>query len=154
MSSFHQLAYHVVFSTKYRRQILLKPNAESIYQYVGGIIRSLDCHLVEAGGIEDHVHLLLNIAPTIAVSDVIRTIKANSSKWINQQDFTQREFQWQKGYAAFTVSYSQRDAVRSYIQNQEEHHKTLSFEEEYIKILTRHGIPFERKYLFEQEHLG
>jgi REP element-mobilizing transposase RayT len=154
MGSFHQLAYHIVFATKYRRKSLEKSFREQLYEYVGGILRQTDGHLIEVGGTADHVHMLANISPTIAVSDCLRALKANSSKWINEQRFVVGDFHWQKGYAAFTVSYSQCEVVRSYIQNQELHHRQLSFEEEFVALLRRHHIPFEHRYLFEQEYHG
>ena len=154
MSSFTQLGYHVVFATKFRKT-WIKPDKQSrIYQYVGGIVRDFGGSLLEIGGIEDHVHLLVNIPPTLTVSDAVRTIKASSSKWIHEHHVLDSRFTWQKGYAAFTVSYSHRPAVAHYIQTQEQHHKTLSFREEYMELLRRHNISFEERYLFEDEHHG
>ena len=154
MGSFTQLNYHVVFATKYRKPAIAKTIQESVYKYIGGIIRdfqgSLDC----VGGTEDHVHLLVSIPPKIAVSDAIRSIKSNSSRWVNEQEWSIRNFEWQKGYGAFTVSYSQMDHVRAYIDNQELHHRKLTFQEEYIDLLHKHDLNFELKYLFEDEHHG
>ncbi len=105
------------------------------------------------GVIEDHIHLLTHLPPTKAISDIIRDIKANTSKWFNET-FPSNQFEWQKGYGAFTVSYSQIDSVCHYIQNQREHHKKKSFEEEYTEFLKLHDITFNREYLFENEYLG
>ncbi len=154
MSSYHQLNYHVIFATKYRKQWIARGQRERLYQYVGGIVRSIEGHLIEIGGIEDHVHLLLNIPPTIAVSDAVRTIKANSSKWIHETRVFDVAFSWQKGYGAFTVSYSQCPVVRRYIQNQELHHVRRSFKEEYVLFLQKHGLTYDPRYLFEQEFHG
>jgi len=154
MSTFTKLVYHVVFSTKHRQPSIHESFQKRLYEYIGGIIRGQNGHLIEIGGIEDHIHLLANLSPTKSISDSVREIKANASKWANElSDLTQR-FEWQKGYGIFTVSYSQVDSVRYYIQNQQEHHKTKSFEEEYIAFLKLHQIAFDRKYLFETEHLG
>ena len=101
---------------------------------------------------EDRLHLLANLPPTRALSDSIRDIKANASKWMNDLSLAEQKFEWQKGYGAFTVSFSLIESVRHYIQNQQEHHRTKTFEEEYIEFLKRHNIEFDRQYLFEGEH--
>jgi len=108
----------------------------------------------EIGGVADHIHILARLSAMIAVADMIRDIKANSSRWINEQPETIRPFEWQKGYGAFTVSYDRIPNVSSYIQKQEEHHKSVSFQGEYIDFLQRHGIEYQLEYLFENEHHG
>ncbi len=154
MSTFTKLTYHVVFSTKYRHPLIQPALQKKLYEYIGGIIRAQNGYLMEIGGVEDHVHLLVNLSPTKAISDSIREIKANASKWSNGLLGQKSRFEWQKGYGAFSVSYSQIELVRHYIQNQQEHHQTRTFEEEYIKFLELHDINFERRYLFEAEHYG
>ncbi len=154
MSSFTNLAYHIIFSTKFRQPLIQIALQKRLYEYVGGIIRATNGLMIEIGGIEDHIHVLANLSPTKAVSDSIREIKANASKWINELPERTTRFEWQKGYGAFTVSYSQIESVRHYIQNQGEHHKTKTFEDEYMKFLQLHNIAFNRPYLFEGEHHG
>ena len=154
MSTFTKLTYHIVFSTKYRHQLIYKSLQERLYQYIGGTVRSQNGHLIEIGGIEDHVHLLLNLPATIALANFIREIKANASKWVNEFSNESGRFEWQKGYGAFTVSHSQVESVQHYIQNQHEHHQTRTFEEEYIQFLQLHNITFQRQHLFENEHYG
>jgi len=154
MGTFTKLAYHIVFSTKYRHKIIQDSLQERLYEYIGGIIRAQNGHLIEIGGIEDHIHLLVNLAPTKAISDSIREIKSNTSKWANEHVKPNVRFEWQKGFGAFTVSCSQIESVRQYIQNQREHHKTRTFEEEYTAFLKSHNIAFERRYLFETEQFG
>lgn len=154
MGSFSKLTYHIVFATKYRRNTISEGVRERLYEYIGGVARKLNGSLIQIGGIEDHVHLLVNLSPAKSVSDSIRDIKSNSSKWLNELPGTTGQFSWQKGYGAFTVSFSQIESVRRYVENQVEHHRTLTFEEEFIAILKRHEIEFERKYLFEAEHVG
>jgi putative transposase len=148
------LTYHVVFSTKYRHPTITDAIQERLYEYIGGTIRAKKGHLIEIGGVADHVHIMVRLSPALAVADVVRDIKANSSKWMNDQPETSQAFEWQKGYGAFTVSYSQTPSVEKYIQNQPEHHRTRSFQEEYIEFLKRHGIEFRLEYLFEDEHHG
>ena len=154
MGSFTKLTYHVIFSTKYRQRLIRDAFQERLYEYIGGTIRGLKGHLIEIGGVEDHVHLLANFSPAAALSDVIRDIKANASRWLNALGEIPERFEWQKGYAAFTVSYSQREPVEDYIRNQREHHRKRTFKDEYIEFLRRHDIEFEERYLFEAEHHG
>lgn len=152
MSTFTKLAYHIVFSTKYRKPLIDESLQTRLYQYIGGIIREQNGHLIEIGGIEDHIHLLVNLSALKAVADSIREIKANASKWANSILEQTSRFEWQKGYGAFTVSYSQLELVRNYIQNQRVHHSTKTFKEEYIKLLELHDITFEQRYVFEAEY--
>ena len=154
MSTFTKLSYHIVFSTKYRSKSIADSFSERLYEYIGGIIRAKNGLLIEIGGVEDHVHLLANLSPTKSISDTIREIKANASKWRNEFPDNAGRFEWQKGYGAFTVSYSQIESVRHYIRNQREHHRTKTFEEEYIAFLKLHNIEFDYQYLFESEHFG
>jgi putative transposase len=154
MSSYTKLNYHFIFGTKYRRKNIVPDTKERLYEYLGGLIRSRKGHLIQIGGVEDHVHILTSLPPTFAVADVMRDIKAGSSAWVNETFSPKEKFEWQKGYGAFTVSYSQIEPVKQYIANQVEHHRNLTFQEEYIKFLERHGIRFEMQYLFEDEHHG
>lgn len=152
MSTYSKLTYHIIFSTKYREALIQDSLQSRLYEYIGGIIRAQKGMSIEIGGIEDHIHILANLPPTKAVSDAIREIKSNSSKWCNEINEFNTKFEWQKGYGAFTVSYSQIESVREYIRNQREHHRVKTFEEEYILFLKLHNITFERQYLFEAEH--
>ena len=154
MSSFTKLTYHVVYSTKHRRPTITESVRERLYEYIGGIIRGKNGHLIEIGGVADHIHILANFSASIAVADIVRDIKANSAKWANESGVLLERFEWQKGYGAFTVSASRTGAVRRYIQNQPEHHRRVSFEEEFVALLKRHGIEFDPRYLFEVEHHG
>ncbi len=154
MGSFTQLNYHIVFSTKHRRPAIDVDLQSRLYEYLGGTIRSRKGQSIEIGGTRDHVHILTKLSPTLAIADVIRDLKSNSSKWISELPDTRFPFEWQKGYSAFTVSYSQIDAVQRYIRGQEEHHRTKSFQEEYEEFLKRHNIEFRLEYLFEDEHHG
>ncbi len=154
MGSFTQLAYHIVFATKYRKPTIGPEIKERLYEYIGGIIRDRKGQFIQIGGTADHIHLLARLSASIAVADVVRDLKSISSKWINERPSINQTFEWQIGYAAFTVSYSQRDAVKTYIQNQEEHDRRKTFQEEYIEILKRHNMDFQLEHLFEREHHG
>lgn len=151
MSTFSNLLFHIIYSTKYRKPTIRTEWKDDLYGYIGGIVRDQKGTLLKIGGVEDHVHLLVQLSPTIAISDVMRKIKSNSSKWINERSGVTRKFEWQSGYAAFSVSESRMPAVAEYIANQAEHHQTKTFEEEFLAILMKHNIEFDMRYIFEQE---
>ena len=153
MGSLTRLTYHIVFATKYRKPTITEDVQARLYEYIGGTLRAKKGHLIEIGGVEDHVHILAGLASSLAVSDVIRDIKANSSKWM-ADELGIKGFEWQKGFGAFTVSYDRVEAIGKYIRNQKEHHETKTFQEEYIDFLERHGIEFQLEYLFEDEKNG
>ncbi len=147
--SFVSLHYHLIFSTK-NRLPSITPDIESrLYEYIGGIVRAQDGCLLAAGGIPDHVHLLVGLSKQVAVSDALRDIKANSSGWVHDTFPHKADFAWQAGYGAFTVSYSSMDSVKRYIADQAEHHRTRSFKEEFIAFLERHGIEYDERYIWE-----
>lgn len=156
MGSFTQLTYHVVFATKYRRPSISDPICERLYEYIGGILRAKKGMLIEIGGTADHIHMLTRLSPVYAVADVIRDVKANSSKWVHELPEGTTSFAWQKGHGAFTVSFSQIETVRRYLRNQQQHHDNhnQTFQEEYIAMLEKHGIEYRLEYLFEDERHG
>ena len=148
MSSSHcNLLYHVVFSTKGREPWLAVSMRSRIHEYLGGAIRGEGGIALSVNGTADHVHLLARLRQDKAVSKVIGEIKANSSAWISRTFKECRAFGWQEGYGAFTVSESQVSKVRRYIERQEEHHRSISFLEEFKGILRAHGLPFDERYL-------
>ena len=152
--TYTSLTYHLIFSTKYRHKSIGPDFREQLYQYIGGILREKEGVLLEIGGIEDHIHIMAGIPPTITVSDMLRFIKSNSSAWVNETKKPKAKFAWQPGFGAFTVSYSQQPIVRKYIQKQAEHHRKKTFKEEFVQILKSHQIEYDQKYVFEEEHYG
>ena len=152
-NTYTNLLFHVVYSTKYRKSLISPHWQDDLYGYIGGIIRNEKGILLTIGGTSDHVHLLAKLPPTIAVSDLLRLINTNSSRWLNERGDV-RYFEWQAGYSAFSVSESQVDRVRQYIQAQEQHHRTITFREEYLAMLRKHNIEFDERYVFEEEHVG
>lgn len=136
--TYTKLLYHIVFSTKDRVPLITGEIRDRLYPYLGGVIRGEKGSLMEIGGVADHVHLLARFGAAIAISEMVKRIKGNSSHWLNQE--LGIWFAWQSGYGAFTVSESQVAAVRKYIQRQEEHHKRVSFKDELISLLRKHGI--------------
>jgi REP element-mobilizing transposase RayT len=146
-STYTNLLYHIIFSTKQRQRLITNDFKEELYRYIGGIIRAEVGIQIEIGGIEDHVHILAKFKPVVAVSQMLAKIKANSSKWINETKKIATRFSWQEGFAAFSVSESQVPTVREYIRNQEEHHRRQSFQDELLALLERHGIEYDPRYL-------
>ena len=141
--TFSQLLYHLVFSTQYRAGLISPGFQEELHPYLGGIVRNEGGSLVAIGGMPDHVHLLVRLKPTIRLPDLLRSVKANSSRWAHERPDLPRGFAWQEGYGAFTVSQSSAPAVSRYILNQELHHRRRSFEQEWISLLRKNGIAFD-----------
>jgi len=135
---------HVVYSTKERRKIIPPEMKERLWSYTAGICKGQKLFVHATGGMEDHIHLLLQFPATIAIAGAVKTIKANSSGWMADEI---GKFGWQVGYGAFSVSKSNIPAVIRYIQNQERHHHKMTFEEEFIGLLERHGIEYDPKYV-------
>ena len=151
MSTFTNLLFHIVYSTKYRKPTMDASCRDELYGYAGGITRENKGTLLCMGGVSDHVHLLAKLSPTIALSDMLRLIKSNTSKMVNEHIKPKRSFEWQTGYGVFSVSESQHEVVRKYVLNQEEHHRKRTFEEEFIELLQKHNIACDERYVFEQE---
>jgi len=147
--SFACLHVHIVFSTKSRVPLIAGDVAPRLYDYIGGIDRARASVLVAAGGMPDHVHLLCSLGREITVAEALREIKANSSKWIHETFSNQRGFAWQSGYGAFAVSYSNVPNVKRYIAEQVDHHRTRTFQEEFIALLRRHNLQFDESHLWD-----
>jgi REP element-mobilizing transposase RayT len=146
-NTYTSLHYHIVFSTKNREPFLETPIRLRLFPYLAGIAKDHGVRAIEIGGIEDHVHLLLAIPPSAPVSRTVQLLKGGSSHWLKDAFPTMAAFAWQDGYGAFTVSKSQLKVVRRYIQEQEEHHRTQPFAEEYRSFLLRHGVSFNERFL-------
>lgn len=147
--TYSQILLHVVFSTKHCEAWMTPDVAERRYPYMGGIVRTEKAVLYEIGGVEDHVHLYLRSRPDESVSDLMRTVKARSSKWVHATFLTLGAFAWQEGYSVFSVSKSQEGAVKRYITSQTEHHKKEDFQSELLRLLRAHGIEFDEQYVFD-----
>jgi REP element-mobilizing transposase RayT len=148
-NTYTKLLYHIIFSTKRREPLITNNLKDDLYSYIGGILRGQSGSLLEIGGIADHVHLVIRIGPDVSVSDIVRLVKANSSKWVNERPDARGRFAWQQGYAAFPVSFSQLPGVLSYVQGQEDHHRRKTFQEEFVEFLKRHEIEFQESYLWD-----
>lgn len=144
-STYLSLHYHIVFSTKDRRPLIQPKWRSHLHEYVGGTIRGLGGIPQCIGGVEDHVHLLIGLEATHTVADFLRELKKATSLWAAKE--SGGRFAWQEGYAAFTVSWTHRDALKKYISSQEEHHKELDFVQELRRLLKRNGVEYDPKYL-------
>lgn len=148
-NTYTNLVYHIVFSTKHREPLITNDLREELYKYIGGIFRAEGGALLKIGGTPDHVHLLVKLKAAHSVSEIMRKVKANSSKWINENKKTMGRFSWQTGYGAFSVSESRVGAVIDYINTQEDHHREKSFQEEFLQLLKKHGIEYDDRYLWQ-----
>src|SRR5262245_21754443 len=147
--SFACLHYHLVFSTKHRAALITAELQPRLYGYLGGILRANDGCLLAVGGVADHIHLLARLSREVSVAETLRLLKSNSSKWVHETFPLHSAFAWQNGYGAFTVSYSQLELVKAYIANQEEHHRGMSFRDEFRALLRKHDIEFDEQYLWD-----
>ena len=139
---------HVVFSTKDRTPQIDPALEERLYPYMGGIVRELKGKLLNVNGVEDHLHLLMAMPPTVSIAEVAGKVKGCSSKWIHETFPERAAFEWQRGYAAFSVSQSQLPLVTRYIEHQKTHHAKWSFRDEYRRLLARHGIAVDERFLW------
>jgi putative transposase len=146
--TFANLLTHVIFSTKDRLPLITPQVRQRLHAYMGGIVRSIDGIALAIDGPADHVHLLVKTPATAAMADAVRIVKANSSRWVHET-FPRAEFGWQTGYGAFSVSHSGVEAVRESIAGQEEHHKSVSFQEEFVAFLRRHGMEYDERFIWE-----
>ncbi|MEI6501164.1 MAG: IS200/IS605 family transposase [Armatimonadota bacterium] len=146
-SSYTSLVYHIVFGTKEQRHLIAPEIAPELHAYMGGIISHLGGRPILIGGVTDHVHVLTILNQKRALEDVLRDLKANSTRWIHQRYPELAEFVWQAGYGAFTVGIRGMPQVKAYIQGQQAHHREVGFREEFREFLQVHGIDFDERYL-------
>ena len=147
--TFTNLLTHVIFSTKDRKPYLDADFRSDVLAYMGGTARQLKGKALIADGTSDHVHLLVSLPPFVSISEVVRILKAKSSRWIHQRWVSRKKFAWQEGYGAFSVSQSNASSVRKYIEHQEQHHRKVSFQEELLVFLKKHGIRYDERFLWE-----
>ncbi len=146
-NTYTQILYHITFSTKERRPEIVESSREQLFKYVWGIHKNLNCHLYRVNAVEDHIHILTHLRPSLALADYIRELKTGTTKWIRDQNVFSNWYGWQDGYGAFTLSFKERDSVIEYIKAQQEHHRSETFLDEFKRLLTDAGIEFDSKYL-------
>jgi len=147
--SLTKLHVHLIFSTKQREPLLLQPLRERVHAYLATVLNNLDSPARKIGGVSDHVHILFRMSKNHALAHVVETIKVSSSKWIKTQSPALRGFHWQSGYGGFSVSPSAVEAAAEYIDHQGEHHRVVSFQEEYLKCLQKYGIEYDERYVWD-----
>lgn len=147
-NTYTQISIHAVFAVKHRENVITQEWRNELHKYIAGTITGEGAKSLAVGGWKDHVHVFFGLQPALAISEILKKIKANSSRWINEQGFIKGKFEWQSGYGAFSYSRSQRDPVIKYIMNQEKHHKTHTFKEEYLKMLHDFEVMYDEQYLF------
>jgi REP element-mobilizing transposase RayT len=140
----------LVFAVKYRQALINEEWENDLHMYITGIIQKNNHKLIVINSAHDHIHILIGLHPNQSISDLMRLVKGDSSEWINKQQLTKGKFQWQEGYGAFSHSKSQTDAVVKYILNQKEHHKKVTFRDEYLKMLKDFEVEFDEKYIFHE----
>ncbi len=148
--SLAQIYLHIVFSTKERRPYLQNSTIrDETHKYLGGTCKNLDCPVLRVGGVGDHVHILCRLGRTISVADLVKELKRESSKWLKTKSPDLGDFYWQNGYGAFSVSPSHVEPLRTYIANQAEHHHTQSFQEEFRRLLSKYGLKWDERYVWD-----
>ena len=148
--SLAKVLVHTVFSTKDRRPLLhSRELRDELHKYLGGILANLDCQPVIVGGVEDHVHLLCALARTCDAATMVKEVKRGSSLWVKTKSQHLQDFAWQNGYGAFSIGFSQIAEVRGYIAKQEEHHRKVSFQDEFRQLLRRYEIQFDERYVWD-----
>jgi len=141
--------FHCVFSTKERQRLITPTLRERLWSFLGGIARQNKMKAIEIGGMEDHVHILLSLPSTLSIAKALQLIKGGSSKWVHETFPDHRMFGWQVKYGAFSVSVSQLDTIIQYIKDQKEHHRQMTFQEEFIALLKKHRVEYDERYLWD-----
>ena len=146
--SYNQLLYQIVFATKNHKKVLLSENKKELYKYIWGILKKKKCHLYRINGVADHIHIVTHIPPSIAISNLVKDVKVASSIWIKGNSIFPNFEGWQRKYGVFSYHISEKDRLIEYVKNQEEHHKKITFKEEFINLLKETGVEYNEKYLF------
>lgn len=148
-NTYTQIYIQIVFAVSGRLSLIRDEHKGEIYKYITGIVRNDGHKLISINGMSDHMHILLGLKPDMALSDLVRDIKSNSTNFINERSFAPGKFGWQEGYGAFSYGRSQLDSIIRYIQNQEKHHNRRSFKDEYLSLLRKFEVEFDGRYIFK-----
>ena len=149
-NTYHQIYLQFVFTVKYRAAVLDKAWRSQVKGVIGNLVNETGCKTIIVNGVDDHLHCFVGLRPAVSVSDLMKTVKAKSSKYINDHHLTKRRFEWQEGFGVFSYGHSQIDQVYKYIANQEEHHKRQTFIEEYLEFLEKFEVPYDKRYIFQE----
>jgi putative transposase len=148
MSTYTQIIYQIVFSTKNKEATLSKGNRSKLFEYMTGILMNNKCHVYCINGVDNHIHIICQLHPSVGLSWLVKDIKLASSAFIKEKNLFLNFIGWQVGYSAFTYSIKEKEKLITYVKNQEEHHKRITYREEYIDLLNEHEIKFDERYLF------
>ncbi len=148
-NTFSQIYIQTVFAVSGRLSLITQDFREELHKYITGIVRNKDQKLISINSMADHLHILIGLRPAMALADLVRDIKADSSEWVNKKKLARGKFGWQEGYGAFSYGHSQLDVIIRYIQNQEKHHRRRSFKTEYLTLLKKFEVEFKEEYVFE-----
>ncbi len=143
MGTYRQIFYHIVFGTKHREQTINEENESELYKYIWGILKNKKCKLYRINGMPDHIHIFCDVHPNITLSNLVKDIKVVSNLWMKETGLFPEFSGWQEGYGAFTSSIKEKEIIINYIKNQKHHHKTETFDDEFKRLLTEHGIESE-----------
>jgi len=146
MSTYTQILYQIVFSTKHRERTMIKKDRPELFQYIAGLLKKKNCHLYRINGVEDHLHIVTDLHPSVSLADLVKDIKLSTTKLIKEKIIFPNFGGWQAGYGAFTYHIDAKNNLIEYAKNQEEHHRIKTFEEEYRELLREHRIEFDEKY--------
>jgi REP-associated tyrosine transposase len=149
-NTYHQIYLQAVFAVKYRKARIQKSWKEKLFGVIGNLINETGCKTIIVNGVEDHVHCFIGLKPVVSVSELMKTVKAKSSKYVNDKNLTESRFEWQEGYGVFSYGQSQVDRVYKYILNQEAHHKKQTFREEYLEFLKSFKVEYDERYIFQE----
>ncbi len=149
-NTYSKIYIHCLFAVKFRESLIQTEWEDKLHSVIGNLINESGGKSILVNGVEDHVHCFFHGKPSVSISDMMKITKAKSSKWINEQRFSKQRFEWQKGFGCFSYGQSQRNDVYQYIKNQKEHHKKMSFQDEYIQLLNAFEIDFEEAYIFSE----
>ncbi len=150
-NTYTQLYIHIVFAVKARQPLIPKQHKSELHRYIAGIITNRKQKVIQINSMPDHIHILVGIAPDIAISELVRDIKTSATRFINQKRWIAGKFMWQEGFGAFSYSHSQLKDVVAYIQDQEIHHTHMSFAEEFLELLKRFGVGYDPRYVLDSE---
>ncbi len=148
-NTYHQIYLQIVFAVKYRNAVLDKSWRSQLFGVIGNLINETHCKTIIINGVDDHVHCFVGLRPAVSISELMKTVKAKSSKYINDHKLTAERFEWQEGYGVFSYHQSMVNTVFNYIQNQEDHHKIHTFNEEYMDLLKEFKVAYDDQYIFK-----
>jgi REP element-mobilizing transposase RayT len=149
-NTYHQIYLQTLFAVKYRNAVIEKAWSKQLHAVIGNLVNEAHCKTIIVNGVEDHIHCFVGLKPVVSISELMKTVKAKSSKYINDHSLTKSRFEWQEGYGVFSYSQSQVDKVFNYIQNQEAHHTKQNFRDEYLDFLKKFKIEYDEQYIFQE----